>query len=189
MTGTGSPSRARGLTVAGFAIIGLSAGAALLPAGKGISADIIAGLLLAAGLLEAVAGSLRRDVRSLAMAAGLITALAGLLFLVDRSARFFPIVNIVIAWLLVRGALLFVTSRRLSGSVRTWTVVSAATDVLLGLVSLVGLSLASVVVLLFGPTPSMVASFAWIVALSFVATGLLLLEVASCERSAARNSA
>ena len=44
------------------------------------------------------------------------------------------------------------------------------------------LLICAVVVLLFGPTPAIVASFAWIVALSFVATGLLLLEVASCER-------
>ena len=60
-----------------------------------------------------------------------------------------------------------------------------ATDFVLGLVLLIGLSLSTVVVLLFGPTPAVVASFAWIVALSFVATGLLLLEVASCERSGA----
>jgi hypothetical protein len=37
---------------------------------------------------------------------------------------------------------------------------------------------------LFGPTPAIVATFAWILALSFVATGLLLLEVASCAREA-----
>jgi len=40
-------------------------------------------------------------------------------------------------------------------------------------------------VTLFGPTPQMVASFAWILAISFVITGMLLLEIASCERDAA----
>lgn len=190
MTSAHSPRRirARGITVAGLAIIGLSAGAVLLPAGKGISGDVIGGLLLATGLIEMVAGSLRRDTRLPAMAAGAVTALAGLLFLFDRSARFFPIVNIVIAWLFIRGLVLVVASRQLDGSVRRWTTISAVTDILLGLVLLVGLSLSSVVVLLFGPTPTIVASFAWIVALSFVATGLLLLEVASCERVGARDA-
>ena len=63
-------ARARGIRVAGIAIIILAAGAALLPAGKSISSDMIGGLLVASGLIEAVAGSLRREVRLLAMAAG-----------------------------------------------------------------------------------------------------------------------
>ena len=62
-------ARARGIRVAGFAIIFLAAGAALLPAGKSISSDMIGALLIAAGLIEAVAGSLRREVRMFAMAA------------------------------------------------------------------------------------------------------------------------
>ena len=125
---------------------------------------------------------MRRDTRDLATLAGALTVLAGLLFLLNRESKFFPTVNIVIGWLLLRSIVLGVKSRRVHGSVRTWTSVAAATDLVLALVLLVGLSLSSVVVLLFGPTPAVVASFAWIVALSFVATGLLLLEVASCER-------
>ena len=54
--------RARGMRVAGIAIILLSVGAALLPAGKSISSDMIGALLIAAGLIETVAGSLRREV-------------------------------------------------------------------------------------------------------------------------------
>lgn len=173
------------MSAAGVAMILLSAGAALLPVDKGISSGMIGGLLLAAGLIELAAGSLRRDTRDLAMLAGGLTIVAGLLFLLDRESKFFPIVNIVIGWLALRGVILGVKSRRVEGSVRTWTSIAAATDFLLALVLLVGLSLSSVVVLLFGPTPAIVASFAWIVALSFVATGLLLLEVASCEREAA----
>jgi hypothetical protein len=178
-------ARARWISIAGVAIIVLSAGAALLPVEKGISAGVIGALLLAAGLIEIAAGSLRRDTRDLAMLAGGITVLAGLLFLLNRESRFFPVVNIVIGWLAVRSVILAVKSRRVDDSVRTWASIAAATDFVLALVLLVGLSLSSVVVLLFGPTPAIVASFAWIVALSFVATGLLLLEVASCERDAA----
>src|SRR5215210_5735761 len=69
-------TRARGLRVAGIVIILLSAGAALLPAGKSISSDMIGGLLIAAGLIESVAGSLRQQVRPFAMAAGGVTTLA-----------------------------------------------------------------------------------------------------------------
>ncbi|MEO5612779.1 MAG: hypothetical protein ABIT68_08565 [Sphingomicrobium sp.] len=167
-------------------MIVLSAGAALLPVEKGISGGIIGALLLAAGLIELGAGSLRRETRDLAMLAGAVTVLAGLLFLLNRESKFFPTVNIVIGWLALRSIILGVKSRRVRGSVRTWTSVAAATDCLLALVLIVGVSLSSVVVLLFGPTTAVVASFAWIVALSFVATGLLLLEVASCEREGAR---
>jgi hypothetical protein len=48
-----------------------------------------------------------------------------------------------------------------------------------------GLSTSTIVVSLFGPTRELVASFAWILAASFVVNGLMLLEVASCERDAA----
>jgi hypothetical protein len=48
-----------------------------------------------------------------------------------------------------------------------------------------GLSISTIIVSIFGPTPPMIASFAWFVAASFVANGLLLLEVSSCERELA----
>jgi hypothetical protein len=175
-------NRSKWLSAAGVAMIVLSAGAALLPVEKGISSAVIGALLLVAGLIELAAGRMRSDTRDLATLAGAVTVLAGLLFLLNSESKFFPTVNVVIGWLALRSIILAVKSRRVHGSVRTWTSVAAATDFLLALVLLVGLSLSSVVVLLFGPTPAVVATFAWIVALSFVATGLLLLEVASCER-------
>jgi len=39
------------------------------------------------------------------------------------------------------------------------------------------------VISLFGATEQMVAQFAWVLAISFVATGAMLLEVARCARS------
>jgi len=184
-TSAADTNRSRWINTAGVAMIVLSAGAALLPVEKGISSSVIGALLLVAGLIELAAGRMRRDTRDLATLAGAVTVLAGLLFLLNSESKFFPTVNIVIGWLALRSIILGVKSRRVHGSVRTWTSVAAATDFLLALVLLVGLSLSSVVVLLFGPTPAVVATFAWIVALSFVATGLLLLEVASCEREGA----
>ena len=175
-------NRSRWISVAGVAMIVLSGGAALLPVEKGISSATIGALLLIAGLIEFAAGRMRRETRDLATMAGAVTILAGLLFLLNSESKFFPTVNIVIGWLALRSVILAIKSRRVQGSVRTWTTIAAVTDFLLALVLLVGLSLSTVVVLLFGPTPAVVATFAWIVALSFVATGLLLLEVASCER-------
>lgn len=180
--------RARGTRVAGIAIIMLSVGAAFLPAGKRISSDMIGALLIAAGLIELTAGALRRAVRPFAMAAGAVTALAGLLFVVDHETHFFPRVVPIIGWLLVRSLILIVGSGESSGSVRRWTALSAGMDFLLAVLLTAGLSISTLIISLFGPTPELVASFAWVLAASFVVNGLLLLEVASCAEEAATNA-
>jgi hypothetical protein len=185
--GLSDRTRARGTRVAGIAIILLSAGAAFLPAGKSISSDMIGALLIAAGLIEMIAGALRRAVRPFAMAAGGVTALAGLLFVLGDETHFFPRVVPIIAWLLVRSLILIVGSGESAGSVRRWTAFSAGMDFLLALLLIAGLSISTLVISLFGPTPELVASFAWVLAASFVVNGLLLLEVASCaDESASR---
>ena len=176
-------ARARGIRVAGLAIIGLGACAALLPVGKTISSDLIGALMIAAGLIEIVAASLRGDVRTYAMAAGGATALAGLLFVVNPETHFFPTVTPIIAWLIIRSLILAYASTHLSGSVRRWMGLSAGMDFLLAVLLIAGLSIATIIVSIFGPTEPLIASFAWVLAASFVVTGLLLLEVASCERS------
>lgn len=178
-------ARARGIRVAGIAIIILAAGAALLPAGKKISSDMIGGLLVATGLIEAVAGSLRREVRPFAMAAGGVTALAGLLFVLNPETHFFPMVTPVIGWLLLRCLILAIASGESRGSVRTWTGISAGMDFLLAILLIAGLSISTIVISIFGPTAELVASFAWVLAASFVVNGLLLLEVASSARQSA----
>ena len=178
-------ARARALRVAGFAIILLGAGAALLPAGKTIPSDMIGGLLVAAGLIELVAGSLRREARSFAMAAGVVTALAGLLFVLNPETHFFPTVTPVIGWLLVRSLILVGALTECAGSVRLWTALSAGIDFLLAVLLITGLSISTIVISVFGPTAELVAAFAWVLTASFAVNGLLLLEVASCERDAA----
>jgi len=182
-TGLTNRTRARGLRVAGLAIIGLGIAAALLPAGKTISSDLIGALMIAAGLIETVAGSLRRDVRVYSMAAGGVTTVAGLLFLLNPETHFFPIVTPIIGWLVLRSLILAYASTHLKGSVRTWMGLSAGMDFLLAVLLIAGLSIATIIVSIFGPTPQLIASFAWILAASFAVNGLLLLEVASCERS------
>ena len=178
-------NRIRALRLAGIAIILLGAGAALLPAGKTIPSDMLGGLLIAAGLIELVAGSLRREARSFAMTAGGVTALAGLLFVLNPETHFFPMVTPVIGWLLLRSLILLGALTESGGSVRTWTALSAGMDFLLAVLLITGLSISTIIISLFGPTPELIASFAWVLAASFAVTGLLLLEVASCEREAA----
>ncbi|SRR6266550_6127932 len=178
--------RARWIAVAGVAVIVLGAGSALLPAAGRVSGPAVIGaLLLAAGLIEAFAGSLRRQVKPYAMAAGGATAIAGLLFFINPTTQFFPMVTLVIGWLIVRALILAYASRHTDGSVRTWTGLSAGMDFLLAVLLIAGLSIAAIVVSVFGPTPPLVASFAWVLTASFVVTGTLLLEVASCERESA----
>lgn len=181
-----SRNRARLIAASGVVIILLSAGAALLPTVDRVSGTMTVGaLLVLAGLVEIFAGTLRHETRTLAMLAGAVTTLAGLLFTFNPIGHFTPNVTIVTVWLLVRSAILLLTAWRAHGSVRMWLGLSAAIDFLLGMLLLIGLSIAALIVTLFGPTATLVASFAWVLALSFVFTGLMLLEVASCERESA----
>ena len=182
--GWSEQTRSRALRAAGVAVILLGLGAALLPAGKTIPSPMIGGLLIAAGLIETIAGTLRREVRAYAMAAGIVTALAGLLFVLNPETHFFPTVWPIVGWLMVRSIVLAAAAVETRGSVRTWTALSAGMDFLLGVLLITGLSISTIVISVFGPTRELVAAFAWILAASFVVNGLLLLEVASCERDA-----
>jgi len=124
-------------------------------------------------------------VKPYAMAAGIVTALAGLLFLIDPETHFSPAVTLIIGWLILRSLILAYASTHLDGSVRTWMGLSAGMDFLLAVLLIAGLSISALVINIFGPTPQLIASFAWVLAASFVVNGLLLLEVASCERDEA----
>lgn len=183
--GLSEVTRARALRVAGILIILVGIAAALLPAGKTISSDMIGGLLIATGLIETLAGSLRRGTRPYVMAAGVVTALAGLLFITNPETHFFPRVWPIIGWLLLRSLILGAATAETRGSVRRWTAFSAAIDLLLAVLLLAGLSISTIVVDVFGPTRELIASFAWILAASFVANGLLQLQVASCAEESA----
>ncbi|HXG99309.1 MAG TPA: DUF308 domain-containing protein [Sphingomicrobium sp.] len=179
-----SNARANFMTAAGILIILLGAGAALLPFVDRLSGNRVVGvLLLAAGVVEIAAGTQRVQNKFLAMLAGAVTTLAGLLFVANPVAHFLPTITIVTVWLIARSVILAVTSGRAHGSVRIWLGIAAATDFALGVLLLIGLSIATAIVMLFGPTPTLVASFAWLFAISFAVTGGLLLEIASCFRN------
>ncbi|QIK78493.1 hypothetical protein G7077_05835 [Sphingomonas piscis] len=175
--------RVRLITAAAVLIIILAAGAALLPLADAVpGANVVGTLLLTAGIIELLAGTQRRSSRIPCMIAGGVTAVAGLLLVLNPVTHIFPRSYLIVAWLILRSLILAVVSTRTGGSVRLWTIVSAATDLALAFILLAGISIATLIVGLFGPTPEVIASFAWILALSFLVTGLWLLETASCER-------
>ncbi len=180
---TSDSTRIQLIRACGLAIIALGAAAALLPAAHGLPSATIALLLIAAGAIEIFAGTLRKEVHVFAVSAGIVTALAGLLFLFNPSTHFLPTVWPIIGWLVVRGLILIWKSRMTGGTVRFWTRLSAGMDLLLAVLLVAGLSIATLVVGIFGPTQPLIASFSWVLAASFVVTGNLLLEVANCERS------
>ncbi|MEO7504489.1 MAG: DUF308 domain-containing protein [Sphingomicrobium sp.] len=176
-------TRANIIMAAGIVIILLSAGAAILPFIDRLRGNQVIGyLLLAAGLVEIAAATQRHETKLLAMLAGAATTLAGLLLVMNPVAHFLPTITIVTAWLLARAIVLAVTTFRAHGSVRQWLGIAAGTDFALGALMFAGLSISTLIVTLFGPTDQMIASFAWVFAISFVVSGMLLLEIASCER-------
>lgn len=179
-------ARARLIMVCGIAIIALGVGALLLPAASGLGGSVVIGLLLlAAGAIEIFAGTLRQAVHKFAVAAGAVTMLAGLAFILNPTTQFFPQVTPIIFWLFIRSAILGWTSQHTVGTVRVWTGLSAGMDLLLGILLIAGLSIATLVVSVFGPTQPLIASFSWVLAASFAVTGFLLVEVANCERNLA----
>ena len=179
------PERAKFIATAGWFILLLSAGSALLPLyGKTHSSVIIGTLLVLGGATELIAGRIRHRARRLSMLAGALTVLAGILFVAESSTHFLSTLSIVAGWLFSRSLVLMLAARVESGSVRTWTGIAALTDLVLALILAVGLSIATLVVSLFGATSPMIASFAWVLAASFIATAMFMLEIAACARAA-----
>lgn len=181
-------TRALLIGFAGAAIILLSAGAALLASGNGWSGSAILGwMLVASGLIEMAAGTLRREVSALAIAAGGVTALAGLILTADSAANLVSAAYVVLSWLGARSLTLLALGWRCQGSVRAWTLLSAGVDFLLGFLVLVGISAATLSIALFGPTTAVVGSFAWVIAVSLVASGAYLIGVAVAGTSGERH--
>ena len=98
---------------------------------------LVGWLLVASGILEIAFGSTLKGARVgvIAKAAGLVTALAGVVFVFNPSATYFPVANVVMIWLAIRGALVLsmaMTQPRPLGA--AWLSLSGGTDILLALV-------------------------------------------------------
>ena len=181
-TATVARTRHRRLAICGVLILMLSAGAALLPViDPNAGALIVGSLLFGAGVVEIYAGTLHWRAKGLAALAGGVTALAGLLFFLNGETHFIGTAVVVTGWLIVRSLILIAAGLRSEGSVKAWTLASAAMDLFLAALLLIGLSISTLIVALFGPTEEAVAGFAWIVALSLIVTGAMLLEISASE--------
>ena len=172
------------IRTAGVIIILLALGAALLPMEHGLSGRLVVGLLLvAAGIVESVAALARRIHKPSAAIAGVATVLAGLRLTLDQDADFFAVLNMVILWLIIRTAALGFAANRSNPPLRGWFRLVATIDFLLAVMLLAGLPIALIVAGLFGPTSEIVATFAWVLAISFVANGAFLVAAAPVEAS------
>jgi uncharacterized membrane protein HdeD (DUF308 family) len=168
----------------------LAAAAFLLPVAETVpKGGVVGWLLLLAGLAEFTFGWKRGldRIGKAAVGSGAITALAGLLFVANPLADYFPVANVVMAWLLVRGSwVLAMGMKARSDRLGLWLVLSGAVDVLLGILLLVGLQLAVFVIAVFGPTREVVAQFALILAFSFIFAAVSQIAVARLERRRSR---
>lgn len=172
-------NRGKLIAVAGLAVLVISATSALLPIQtRSNDAQLLGLMLLAAGLLEASVGALRRDRPIAAALPGVCSIAAGLFLLFGPWQAWVPIVRVFITWLFLRSVFLLIESAATHGPVRVWTLVAAVVDFLLADILLVGLNAMTFAIALFGPSPAVVTSFAWVLAISFVVTGALLLEIA-----------
>jgi len=148
-------------------------------------AGVIGWLLLLAGIAEFVFGWKRgRDVvGQAAVGSGLITALAGMIFIANPLSSYFPVANVVMAWLFMRGAWMLIMAPRIRASgFAQFIALSGGTDVLLGLVLLAHLPVALLVIMLFGPTPEAVARFELLLAASFAVTAVCQIAIGLVER-------
>lgn len=95
------------------------------------------------------------------------------------QGRFIPVLNSLIVWLFIRSVAFAVDRHRYAEPLKGRLLAVAATNLILAATLVSGLPVALMVTGLFGPTDELVASIAWILAVSFVATALLQLSLAS----------
>jgi len=167
------------IRAAGYAVILAGILALLLPAAHFDNGALIVGfLMLIVGLFEILANMVRASGGRAATAAGVASAGAGLLLIVGPVTSFVSTVLVMIGWLLVRAILLTFSAAENSGVARRAALVAAVIDLVLAGMVWTGLTASTLVIALFGPTRPIIANFAWVVAISFAAAGLLLVKVA-----------
>ena len=164
---------------AGYAIMLAALATALLPAGNFERGPAIVGsLLVVVGFLETVANSLRAKGKSSAMAAGAVSIAAGILIFVQPVATFVTTVYVVIGWLAIRALLLAISALEIPRRIDLAPLAVAALDIALAGIVWLGFTASTLILVLFGPTEPIIANFAWILAISFVTAGLLLVSLA-----------
>lgn len=168
--------------VAAILILGLSGAAAVLPLTFISEVPAVSTMMIVAGLLEMLTAGLRRANRAPSAIPGAVTVFSGLFLALDGMTGFMPLVLIVIGWLAARGLSLGIASIGLQRRPLIATLVAAVTDLVLAGILVTWLSATTFPLWMFGATPPILWGFAWVFAVSFLATGILLLEAADFER-------
>lgn len=181
-------ARAYSALTAGVIICALAGVAFFLPGiQQSPRGEFLGILLILAGLAEALTGWLRRDLRTgrTGLMAGGVALLIGSLFLLSPSLHIVPSSYLILVWLLVRGALLLISSLPWNDPEHAWLAVSGFADVGLFLILLIGLPVTALTISVFGPTPEIIANFAIVLAASFFVAGLSLIVISLLERKPA----
>jgi hypothetical protein len=114
-----------------------------------------------------------------------MTVLAGIIFIGVMSMGLAQLTLLTIVWLVVRALI----SLRLglqtgaSAAARTLSLVRGATDAILGLALIAGLSVLQIAILFFGSSPAMATGFLVIIAISFGVAGVGLIAIAVAQRT------
>jgi len=181
----------RWMSTSGVLMVLLAALAALLPlvnwAPKG---GLVGWLLFLTGAAEFTLGiQVERGLLRIAtLGSAVLTAAAGCIFIANPLASYFPVANVVTLWLVLRAAWILATASLLrSPPTSLWIGLSGVVDLLLAGVLAAGLPVALLVVTLFGPTPYVVAKFSFILATSFLVTGMCYLAIGRGQRAAGRS--
>jgi uncharacterized membrane protein HdeD (DUF308 family) len=168
------------IRAAGYAVMLASAAAAILPATNFENGPmIVGGLMFIVGLFEVLANLLRTTGKRAGAAAGAASVAAGVLIFAQPASSFVTTVYVFMGWLLVRGLLLGISAIENVGPIRRAVTMAAALDFILAAVVWTGLTASTLVIALFGPTKPIIADFAWLIAISFVGSGLLLVKLAN----------
>jgi hypothetical protein len=114
-----------------------------------------------------------------------MTVLAGLIFIGVMRMGLAQLTLLTIAWLVVRAliSLRLGFQARASASARILLLVRGATDTILGLALIAGLSVLQIAILLFGSSPAMATGFLVIIAISFGVAGVGLITIAVAQRA------
>lgn len=147
----------------------------------------VGAMLLAGGVAELAVGwaSRQSTVGRVALGSGIMTILVGMIFMGVMSMGLARLTLLTIIWLVVRALI----SLRLglqtgaSASARSLLLVRGATDAILGLALIAGLSVLQIAILFFGSSPAMAAGFLVIIAISFGVAGVGLIAIAVAQHA------
>ncbi len=168
------------LRTAGVAMLIIAAATLLIPIRGHVPAGTIIGwLLLAAGAVEFVAARARAhdEAERASEVAAAITVGAGVLFLLRPLIGLYPAGFVIMAWLMLRGAVLLRAAIDCKGATRTWMGFAGAADLLLGVSLFVGLPIAALLITLLRSTHDLEMSFAAVLAASQLVTGIALIAL------------